>query len=224
VSKREVVALEAILTDPQNSQRTASEVAQLCLDALAGLPKPLRVEEIERVADKVIEAIEGDKPGGIPARVLDAIDARRAKTHRLAVVGQIKYGPQEETRTVILGPFACGSVLDSEEKLRSALERPLSAREAGQHLAWDPAKKIGRGRFMLAPMFWNARDAWDFYRGDAPAQAVVEVARTLPRDIVPVCLCGLKAAHACRWCGEVVQHPCPKHDVGAETHPCRKAA
>ncbi|MFI6103085.1 hypothetical protein [Streptomyces sp. NPDC051310] len=42
--------------------------------------------------------------------------------------------------------------------------------------------------------------------------------------IVPVCLCGLKAIPACRWCGQAVQHPCPKHDPGAQTHSCRTAA
>jgi hypothetical protein len=185
VSKREVVALEAILTDPQNSERSASEVAQLCIDAL---------------------------------------DAVRARTHRLAIVGQISYGPQEETRTVVLGPFSARGLLDSEEKLRRVIEGGTAAREIGQNLAWDPASKIGRGRFMLAPAFWRARDAWDFYRGDAPAQAVVEVARTLPREIVPVCLCGLKEAPACRWCGEAVTHPCPLHEPEAPTHPCREAA
>jgi hypothetical protein len=176
--------LESILTDPQNSQRTASEVAELCIDAL---------------------------------------DAVRARTHRLAIVGQIRYGPQEETRTVVLGPYSARGLLDSEEKLRRATEGGTAAREIGQNLTWDPASKIGRGRFMFAPAFWRARDAWDYYRGDAPAQAVVEIARTAPRDIVPVCLCGLKATPACRWCGQAVQHPCPLHEPGAEFHRCTAA-
>jgi hypothetical protein len=77
---------------------------------------------------------------------------------------------------------------------------------------------------MLAPMFWNARDAWDFYRGAGPAQAVAEIVQQLPRDIVPVCSCGLKARPICRWCGNAVAHPCPLHKPEAQTHACRQPA
>lgn len=95
---------------------------------------------------------------------IDAIDEVRARTRRLAVVGQIQFRPQEETHTVILGPFSCRGVLDHPDKLRKAVEGGSAARTAGQGLAWDPKTQTGRGRFMLAPAFMRPRDAWDFHR------------------------------------------------------------
>lgn len=161
--------MASILTDPENSQRSAEEVAELCIEALMGAlqdtVKTMRAEEADRVADKVIAAIEGDELGGIPAKILDVIDARRARTHRMAVVGQIRFGPQETTHTVVLGPFSARGILDTQEKFRKATESGCAAREAGQHLAWDSKSGLGEGRFMLAPAFFKPRDAWDFFRG-----------------------------------------------------------
>ncbi|MEW1547561.1 hypothetical protein [Streptomyces tsukubensis] len=167
MSRAEISAIARILSDPTNEDRTAEEVAELVFEALRGTVKTLRADEVDRVAAKAIAAVQTDDAGSIPARVLDAIDARRAQTHRLAVVGQIRYGPQDETHTVVLGPFSSRGILDSREKFLQALEGPSSARTAGLDLAWDPATKTGQGRFMLAPAFSKVRDAWDFYRGPA---------------------------------------------------------
>lgn len=217
--------MEKILTDPANSQRTASEVAELVLTALEGTIKTLRAEEVERIADRVLDAIADGRADKIPARILDAIDDRRSKTHRLAVVGQISYGPQEPTHTVVLGPFSARGILDSAEKFAKATEGGSAARTAGETLAWDTRTGRGRGRFMLAPAFFNARDAWDFYRGAGPAEAVTEVVTMIPRTIGPVCLCGLKSAPPrCRFCGMEVEHHCPRHEADAAVHTCRKAA
>lgn len=135
------------------------------MGALQDTVKTMRTEEADRVADKVIAAIDGDEVGGIPAKILDVIDARRAKTHRLAVVGQIQYGPQSTTHTVVLGPFSARGVLDTKEKFERAIQGGTAAQDAGQHLAWDSKTGIGRGRFMLAPAFRRPQDAWDFFRG-----------------------------------------------------------
>lgn len=224
MKKREIAVLEAMLADPENEGRTAEEVAERCVDALADYARQIRAEEVEKITKKVIEAIEGDKVGGIPARIADALDAMRAKTHRLAIVGQIQFGPQDETHTVVLGPFSCRGTLDSEEKFRKALEGPLSAREAGQALAWDPTRKKGRGRFMLAPMFGSAKDAWDFYRGDTVAEEVVAAVTALPRSITPACTCGLMHRPACRWCGKAIETTCFLHEPEAEIHRCKTAA
>ena len=186
MKKREVDALEKVLADPENSSRTADEVAALCIEAL---------------------------------------DNVRARTHRLAVVGQIQFGPQEATHTVVLGPFSSPLVLDSEEKFKAVLERPCTdARDPGQGLAWDPKSKTGRGRFMLAPVFLKPRDAWDFYRGEGPAAEIAEAVQALPRSITPACLCGLKHRPACRFCGQAVENTCPLHEPGAEIHRCKSAA
>lgn len=126
VSQREVSQLAKILTDPENENRSAEEVAQL---------------------------------------VIDELDDLRATTHRLAVVGQIAYGPQEPTHTVVLGPFRSPLKLSDDERFNDAVTRPCTAaRDAGRHLAWDSKTGTGSGRFMLAPAFMKPRDAWDFYR------------------------------------------------------------
>ncbi|MFG3718238.1 hypothetical protein ACGF8D_10620 [Streptomyces massasporeus] len=99
--------------------------------------------------------------------MIDELDSLRSTTHRLAVVGQISFGPQEDVRTVVLGPFRAPLLLRDEERFEEAVKRPCTAaREAGQHLAWDSRTGTGSGRFMLAPAFWKPRDAWDFYRPD----------------------------------------------------------
>ncbi|MFC8490744.1 hypothetical protein ACFUJU_08045 [Streptomyces sp. NPDC057235] len=185
MKKREIDAVASALADPENSERTAEEVAALAIQAL---------------------------------------DDVRSRTHRLAVVGQIQYGPQEETHTVILGPFSSPLLLDSPDKLKAVLARPCTdARKPGQALAWDPSKKTGAGRFMLAPMFGSARDAWDFYRGSAVAEEVVEAVSVLPRGISPACLCGLKHTPPCRFCAQEVELHCPLHEPEAEVHRCTAA-
>jgi hypothetical protein len=102
--------------------------------------------------------------------VIDELDGLRSASHRLAVVGQISYGPQEPLQTVVLGPFRAPLQLRSEERFREALTRPCTAaRDAGRYLAWDSKTGTGRGRFMLAPAFMKPRDAWDFYRPERQA-------------------------------------------------------
>ncbi|MEV7814229.1 hypothetical protein AB0P05_26410 [Streptomyces flaveolus] len=115
------------------------------------------------------------------------------------MVGQISYGPQEPSRTVVLGPFRSPLKLTDEQRLKDALERPCTAaREAGRHLAWDTKTGTGRGRFMLAPMFWKPRDAWDFYRGDAAAPVIAQgLSKAPPKLIKPSCLCGLRDDVVC---------------------------
>ena len=159
MSKREILALTKILTDPENESRSAEEVAEQCRDAL---------------------------------------DDIRARTHRLAVVGQIQYGPQEATHTVVLGPFTARGILDTPEKFQAAVQGGTAAREVGQHLAWDSKTGKGAGRFMLAPVFWKPRDAWDFYRGAGPAPVIAQALSDIPpKTIKPVCICGLREEVIC---------------------------
>lgn len=157
---REVKVLAKILSDPDNLNRSAEEIAQLCIDAL---------------------------------------DDLRSASHRLAVVGQISYGPQETTHTVVLGPFRSPLKLSDEERFQAALERPCtSARDAGRHLAWDSKGGTGQGRFMLAPMFAKPRDAWDYYRGEKAAPVIAQALSDIPpKTIKPVCVCGLREGVTC---------------------------
>lgn len=143
---REVTQLAKILSDPQNSNRSAEEVAQLVLEKMYELAVSTAKAEIRNETRR--EIFETD-----------------AAQRRLAVVGQISFGPQEAVHTVVLGPFRSTVALRSVEGLQDALKRPnVAARDAGQHLAWDSKTGRGSGRFMLAPAFMRPRDAWDFYR------------------------------------------------------------
>lgn len=126
LTQREVSSLAKILSDPENSARSAEEVAQL---------------------------------------VIDELDSLRAGTDRLAVVGQLRFGPQEPTHTVVLGPFRSPLLLRGQDRFEEVIKRPCTAaREAGQQLAWDSKTGTGEGRFMLAPAFLRPRDAWDYFR------------------------------------------------------------
>jgi hypothetical protein len=146
VSQREINQLAEILTDPENQNRSAEQLAGMILDrvyalALTSAKASIRDETRREIFDK------------------DAAE------RRLAVVGQIAFGPQEPAHTVVLGPFRSTVPLKSHEGLADALKRPnVAARDAGQHLAWDSRTGTGSGRFMLAPAFMRPRDAWDFYR------------------------------------------------------------
>lgn len=124
MSKRENDAVAAILTDPENTHRSAEEVADLAIQAL---------------------------------------DAVRSRTHRLAVVGQIQF-EAPETHIVVLGPFSARGLLDTQEKFARAAEGGSAARTAGEGIAWDSKTGTGRGRFTLAPAFRAPRDAWNFFR------------------------------------------------------------
>lgn len=186
MSKREIEALTRILTDPQNENRSAEEVAQL---------------------------------------VVDELDSLRARTHRLAVVGQIQYGPQEPTHTVVLGPFTARGILDTQEKFERVTAGPVTAREAGQHLAWDTKTGKGKGRFQLAPAFRTGRDAWSFFRGEGPAEDIAQAVEQIRSPhFGPVCACGLLTAGTCRWCAQAYVRHCPLHEPDAEVHHCRTAA
>ncbi|OEJ24261.1 hypothetical protein AS594_06950 [Streptomyces agglomeratus] len=219
MSKREIDALASILTDPENLSRTADEVAILILDKV----NLFRAEEVRRVADEVIEAVEGDRAEGIPRRILDAIDDKRSTTHRIAVVGQIQYDEAPGIHTVVLGPFTARGYVDSPEKFIRATTGETASRDAGQGLAWDSKTKRGRGRFMLVPVLRSARDAWDFYRGEAPAPEIAQVATEWkPREIEPICTCGLPHGLTCRFCGTDMERHCFRHEPAAEVHRCKK--
>jgi hypothetical protein len=126
VSQREITTLAKLLSDPENQNRSAEEIAQL---------------------------------------IIDELDSLRATSHRLAVVGQVTFGPENTVHTVVLGPFRSPLQLKDQERFEEALKRPCTAaRDAGRHLAWDSKTGTGSGRFMLAPAFMKPRDAWDFFR------------------------------------------------------------
>lgn len=177
---REVNALAKILSDPANSSRTAEELAALILDKMYDLAVTTAKAEVR--AETRQEIIDND-----------------SKERRLAVVGQIRFGPQEAVHTVVLGPFRSPLKLSDEERFQEAVKRPCAAaRDAGQHLAWDSKTGTGSGKFMLAPAFMKPREAWDFYRGDGPAPVIAQALSELPpKTMGPVCLCGLREGVVC---------------------------
>lgn len=148
---KEVKALAAILADPANEQRSAEELAALILDKMYDLAVTTAKAEVR--AETRQEIVDND-----------------SRDRRLAVVGQISFGPQEAVHTVVLGPFRSPLLLRDEERFREAVTRPCAAaRDAGQHLAWDSKTGTGSGKFMLAPAFMKPREAWDFYRPEKRA-------------------------------------------------------
>jgi hypothetical protein len=156
--------------------------------------------------------------------VIGTLDDIRSRTHRLAVVGQIAFPEAPETtHTVVLGPFSCRGLLDTQPKFLKALEGGSAARTAGQDLAWDARKGTGSGRFMLAPAFQRGRAAWDFFRPEAePDPRVARIAETIRRweagkwatevAYEPVCHCGMDASGVhMTSVGPAVTGPCPVH-------------
>jgi hypothetical protein len=156
---------------------------------------------------------------------IGALDDVRARTHRLAVVGQIAFPEAPETTyTVVLGPFSARGILDTQEKYLKATEGGSAARTAGQDLAWDTKKGTGKGRFMLAPAFRSARDAWNFFRPgeDAMPSRFAWIAESIQRweaggsraaEVKPVCHCGTRTERVLSTSvGPVQPGPCPVHE------------
>lgn len=172
------------------------------------------------LADPENENLSADE---VAERCIDALDAARARTHRVLVVGQIEHAEAPGTvHTVALGPFSSRGVLDSPEKFRKATEGGTAAREAGQGLAWDSKTGKGWGRFMLVPVFRSARDAWNFHRGESGLMAEPETWAEIADNaagIEPVCVCGLIKTFVCRFCGREVEHYCQRHEKGTQ-HRC----
>lgn len=160
--------------------------------------------------------------------VIGALDDIRARTQRLAVVGQIHFPDEapETVHTVVLGPFSSRGLLDTREKFLKALSATSAARNAGQDLAWDARKGTGSGRFMLAPALRTAREAWDFFRPEAAVDPrFARITETIQRweagqwarEVAPtgVCHCGTRQREHQTSAGPAQTGPCPVH--GRET-------
>lgn len=220
MSKRESDAVAKVLSDPENSERSAEEVAQAVIDCLDDVR--LRAGYPRKVGDMFAD--EDDRsPGEIARDAVDLLEDIRSKTHRLAVVGQISFPEAPETvHTVVLGPFPCRGTLDTQEKFLRALEDGSAARTAGQDLYVDPKNRLGKGRFMLAPAFSSPRQAWEFFR---PAEPDIpkrfawigesirrwEAGASREAEIGPVCHCGTREREHQTSAGPVSTGPCPVH-------------
>lgn len=158
--------------------------------------------------------------------VIQALDEVRARTLRLAVVGQIAF-PEAPgtTHTVVLGPFSSRGLLDTREKFLKAVDGPSGARTAGQDLYVDPKNRLGRGRFMLAPAFSTPRQAWDFFRPEEPEvpRRFQWIAESIQRweaggwreaSLKPVCHCGIRERIHQTSVGPAETGPCPVHPGG----------
>lgn len=83
-------------------------------------------------------------PDTIAELVIQALDEVRARTHRLAVVTTYRWMPGEEPLLAVLGPFSTRAT--------------SAAKAAGSAMAGTA--RGGGGKWMLAPAYANARDAW----------------------------------------------------------------
>lgn len=145
------------------------------------------------------ESNQGEHVANIAEQILDKVEELQGEQKRIAVVGQIQYGGGEDAFPLVLGPYTARGTLNTEEKWRKAAESHTTSRSDGGSLAWDTTAKTGHGRYMLAPMFKNARAAWDFYRPSRPEveEEIKEIFSTIRGseiDVGPACLCGFKGA------------------------------
>lgn len=194
-----------------------------------------RSQELKALAEVLEDPANADKTTeDISHLLIDAIDAVRSRTHRLAVVAQLSMDSRPPL-VVVMGPYSARSILDTPDKFRNVVEAGSSARTEGQQLAWDSKTGTGRGQFMLAPAFARPRQAWDFYRpkktdadeaADNPMNFLVppppHIAASIDRweaglwaDEVnnpPACHCGLVNRSRTTSLGDVVElGPCPRH-------------
>lgn len=142
---------------------------------------------------------QGEHVANVAEHILSTIEEMQADQKRIAVVGQIQPDGAEGPFPVVLGPYTARGVLNTEEKWLKAASTHTTSRSDGGQLAWDTSVKTGRGQYMLAPMFKNARSAWDFYRASRPVveDEIKEIFTTIRGsdiNVGPVCLCGFPGA------------------------------
>lgn len=113
MSKRETDAVTAILSNPENDELSAEEVAE---------------------------------------RVISALDAARAATHNLIVVGRFSFDGVE-TFEAALGPLSTRA--------------PAAARALGERFAWDYKTRLGSGMYQFLPLLRTPAAAWDHARARA---------------------------------------------------------
>lgn len=191
-----------------------------------------RAQELKALAEVLEDPANADKSTeDISQLLIDAIDSTRSKSHRLAVVGQIYPEGASSPLTVVLGPYSSRS-FDTPEKFQKVVGSPTSARTEAQNLAWDIKMGSGKGRFMLAPAFMRARQAWDFYRPEADpvkknpmhllAPPPPHITESIDRweaggwaeavSYPPACHCGMPDHPRTTSLGDVVElGPCPRH-------------
>lgn len=85
----------------------------------------------------------------VAEKVISALDAKRAATHNLIVVGRFGF-PDSPQFEAALGPLSTRA--------------KTAARQLGEGFAWDYKTKIGNGRYKLLPILRHPRAAWDFVR------------------------------------------------------------
>ncbi|ONK10407.1 hypothetical protein [Streptomyces sp. MP131-18] len=236
---RAAKAVADLLTDPENDRRTAEELAELIVGALregieAELERRFAPRALRREAKAVSEVIrmgldDNLSPEEVAGEATEKIRELDSQTDRVMVVGQIQEGPRPPL-TVALGPFSSRGKIDSPQAFLRATAGGTAARAAAEGLAWNPSTKLGKGRFMLAPIFRSPREAWAFYsqlpvEGRPAESDLYAAAREMtawdPEAIEPACVCGLTHQHPCPTCGQLAAHYCHKHQRG-EQHSCRR--
>lgn len=112
--------------------------------------------EIQAIADVLNDPANDDRTAEDMAElVIKALDDQRAATHRLAVVANYCWWPQEDKPTLaVIGPFSTRAT--------------GAARAAGEAMAGSVQR--GRGKWMLVPAYANARAAWDAIKPPSEAE------------------------------------------------------
>lgn len=145
------------------------------------------------------ESNNGEHVANIAELILETVEELQGEQKRIAVVGQIMSAHADNPFPVVLGPYTARGILGTEEKWAKAAQSHTASRSDGGSLAWDTTVKTGMGQYMLAPIFKNARAAWDFYRVAKPdvedeIQEIFSTIRGSHINIGPVCVCGMRGA------------------------------
>ena len=156
---------------------------------------PLR-REIDAVADILEDETNADKTiEELAEELILALDAVRAKMNRLAVVARYTWD-QETWHLAVLGPI-------STTANKAALDLGAGMRGSPGH--------PGSGKFMLAPIYANTRDAWAAIKPSDERKAALKLAAIRKdSDFNPwarggsTCHCGVRRDN-----GTVT--PCPVH-------------
>lgn len=139
----------------------------------------------------------------VAARVIAALDDKRAKTHNLIVVGRFGFEDQEVFQAAV-GPLSTRA--------------GKAAISVGERFAWDYKSKTGTGRFMLLPLLRDPGRAWDYARTQrAFPEEIKDDLEAMVRDQLPPCCCGapLERHPSTTSAGDrITINVCPRHPEG----------
>ena len=151
--------------------------------------------EVNAVAGVLADEANEDKSAeDIAEEIILALDELRSKSHRIAVLANYAWHPEDEPTLAVFGPFSTRS--------------PSTARAVGVGMAGTA--RGGHGKWLTVPAYANVRAAWDAVRPDPGSEAERRLEaqlgtfwRQFPAAYTPMagdwatCCCGVKRGSFC---------------------------